>query len=235
MRSKLLITLLLIGLISFTNVYAHDDHEETILTYNILQAPEYVEWWPYSSDPPYNVTFNTKILEVHVKEFDNSNSDLVIKIGDQEIETKDTEADGNLVLGYWNISLDSGFIADTNWDSLEQQLEDNTFITSFNMTRNVTSHTFTLNDDQATVDAIQYTFEDGFQTTTLLYSSKEGVLLYAITGFGNYLLEIEIDEVHGNQLVILTPESQVNTIGFFFLICSLAIIGQVRYIFSRKN
>jgi hypothetical protein len=235
MRSKLLLALLLIGLISFANVYAHDDDEGTVLTYKILDAPEYVEWWPLSGDSAFNVTFTADELEVHINNLEDSESEMTIKIGDQEIETTDIEADASLALGYWNISLSSGFIANTDWVELENELEVNTFISIYNLTRNVVSHTFTINHVESTVSAISYSFEDGFQTTTLTYSLEEGVLLYAKTSFGNYLLEIELVDVHGDALVTVVEPAETNAIGLFTLFGVLTIIIKIRTIFCRKN
>ena len=150
-------------------------------------------WWdPISmSTIPYNVEQNSTIT-VDVVDKNDFNSTMDITIGNITRDgITDNEAESALAFGYWKLQGLFGFIANTSWDVVISEFNDLNF-TNQNAIESEGSFL------GVTVDIVEFSFEDDFQTTTLVYDKIDGILLHASSEVLGFHLGIGIISINND-------------------------------------
>jgi hypothetical protein len=82
-----------------------------------------------------------------------------------------------------------------------------------------TIESYTFNDQQ--FEVVNITYNDSFQVTQLLYEKKTGILLHALTGAGNFNLELKLDD---SSITLPTASISLFNVVDFFLYTGLLIV-----------
>ena len=150
-------------------------------------------WWdPISmSTIPYNVEPNSTIT-VDILDKNDLNSTMDIAIGNITREgITDNEAESALAFGYWKLQGLFGFIANTSWDVV---------ISKFNALNFTNQNAIETEGNflGVTIDTVEFSFKDDFQTTTLVYDKLDGILLYASSEVFGFQLGIRIISINND-------------------------------------
>ena len=144
-----------------------------------------VDKYSYNNTDTINVTFNGVF---------SSEVYLNLSVGNITLlNTTDAAADSNLALGYWTVN-DGGFVISntTSANASLAALHANDTFASFNSGVSLKRY------GSIYFSTVFYNFTAGSQETYLVYDLDSGLLLEAITGFGNSKLAITLSAVAGS-------------------------------------
>ena len=184
----------------------------TEVVYHVENSNETANLLWFTSDFTESFTYNIPIdSEIQVTFLDRESDNPFIDISVGNLTRQgilDEEAENNLALGYWKVSV-FGFAAVTDWNVVNTQLQQAGFVENQNYTLRYT--TFFLTGINASIDAVNITFNDLFQSTSLVYSRVDGTLLSARTGFGNYYLQFSAIKISMIKATSSLPPTETFT------------------------
>ncbi len=183
--------------------YTQASGNKLALEYTVIASNETTNTWynaDFSESYQYDISVGSNFTVI-LNNSSDFNSELDIAIGNiTRSNILDTEAEGALALGYWQLPNMFGFIANNSWNDV---------ITDFKEV-DMTSD-FKENVDYpilGTANSYQFFFNDSYQTTTLIYDI-DGILLYANSTVFGFYLEFKLISVDGNteyySLISETP------------------------------
>ena len=173
----------------------------------------------YSQSFPYHVT-NASEMRVELAKPSDSNTELNITLGNlTRTGIYDNETEPNLGLGYYKLSDNLGFVAPTTWASLDLRLSALNFSTYH--FQSPIKYQF----GAAQFDAVNITFADSFQQSTLIYDLNTGVLYYANVVIGNFVLSFYITGLVPQEHDNLVSSTQSSPLPIFSSFFALSIIG----------
>ncbi|MHA2502111.1 MAG: hypothetical protein ACXAE3_04525 [Candidatus Kariarchaeaceae archaeon] len=210
-------------------VISHGGHQQTshVAKYTVTNSNESAvySWWTedFSASTNYNVPIGSEI-EVEIDDPTNLNTGINVTIGNlTALDETDLNAENNLGVGYWQIPKMLGFISTLEWSELQTNMSSLGF-TTFDFDDEA-GYTF----GATTFDAVNITFADAFQSTSLSYNKDTGVLYYADIVIFNFVLEFEITGYIPYEKDAETSEEDVSLL---FPIFALVAIFSV---FNRRK
>ncbi len=182
-------------------------------------------WYEPNNSVKYTFTKNT-LMNVTLFNPSQSFTNVTIQLGNLTKTADDAEANSALVLGYWKIGKELGFIANQTWDVTKQLISGlNSTVHSYEeTTQSILGKPYTV---------VKIHIEDKFQNTQLTYQKNSGVLVYANTSSFGFWLNFEIFSIKGTISNFNTNQSP--TPGLQTFIISLTMLSIIVYTKIRNH
>ncbi len=217
----LILTVLISGAIH-SEGHEGEDHTLTVIYDIENDQSEAVTWYDNGTSTKY-IYSSSDTLNLTIYNIENPDSQLDIAIGNLTVENvKDSTASSNLVLGYWKIGGELGFIANLSWQETKTKLEGlENVTTSF---RENTRSDFL----GVSIDVVEIALNDSFQRTSLIYRKSDGLLLSSNTTSFGFTLNFTIHGlIEGGVLKTVLTSNETTPLPIVGLIVAVAII-QIR-------
>lgn len=162
-----------------------------------------VTWYDENFNPIHYEFSENDNLTVNIHNLNDSDTLLDISIGNLSLtDVPDTIAESNLILSYWKLGQNLGFVANvSNWDIIEEAVA--------NLTINV--HTFEMIQTSEffgiSLSIVEIVFNDGVQSTILKYEKETGLLMAVDTGAFGFSLSFSVSEINGSTTFFGEPQT----------------------------
>lgn len=219
----LLIPLLFLACGIMHPVHINGKSLDNFARYSVESSSNSTNAWfnaDYSQSFNYHIEPGSKIL-VNFTNSADSEQMISITVGNlTRSNISDSEAAENLVLNYYEMKGDLGFLANTSWTKMEQAF--NTI--NFDEMEIETRHRTYLG---RTLETERFHFISGGQNTSLIYEQRTGLLVEASTGFSDYQISLVID---ATDLIPDYEISDVSTspISLVMLLGSIMVLMVIR-------